>query len=204
MSLSFSKRELDLFKKLDTPLKIQEFLDKIPFNFELDGKDTIKSPIRVLRENNAHCIEGAILGAHILSLHKYKPYLLHLKTTKDDQDHVVTIFKINKHFGALSKTNHAVLGYRDPVYKSVRELVMSYFHEYFLFNGEKTLREYSEPLDLTVFDNEWPTADIDLWGIDQELDNTKHYKLLTKNQITQIAKVDKFQVESSKPERHKK
>lgn len=81
---------------------------------------------------------------------------------------------------------------------------MSYFHEYFLFNGEKTLREYSEPLNLTVFDNEWPTADIDLWGIDQELDNTKHYKLLTKNQITQIAKVDKFQVESSKPERHKK
>lgn len=204
MFLNFSKRELALFKKLDTPIKIQKFLDKIPFNFELNKKDTIKSPLRVLRENNAHCIEGALLSAYILSLHGYKPYLLHLKTKKNDKDHVITVFKIKNHFGAISKTNHCVLGYRDPIYKNLRELVMSYFHEYFLDSGEKTLRAYSELLDLNIFDDQWPIADTDLWGIDQELDNIKHYKILNKDQIKELSKADKFQIESTKIERHKK
>lgn len=204
MNLVFTKKEISLFNKINTPEKIQEFLDSIPFNFEKNGKDTLKSPIRVLRENNAHCIEGAILGAYILSLHNYKPYLVHLETTQDDLDHVITVFKEKGHWSALSKTNHSVLRYRDPIYRNIRELVMSYFHEYFLNNGRKTLRRYSEPLDLDIFQNDWPTADQDLWGIDKELDNIKHYDILKKYQEKNLAKASKIEREAIKNGQWKK
>jgi hypothetical protein len=179
--LQFTKAELNLLKKLNTPAKVQDFLNAIPFNFEPDGEDVIKSPIRVLRENKAHCIEGAVLGAYILSLHGHKPLLLHLQTTTDDLDHVITLFKINNLWGALSKTNHSVLRYREPIYKNVRELVMSYFHEYFTYDGVKTLRCYSRPLNLNSFTDDWAQAEEDLWGIDEELDQIKHYDILPKN-----------------------
>jgi len=188
--LKFTKEELKLFKKLDTPAQVQDFLNGIPFNFEHDGVDVIKSPIRVLRENNAHCIEGAILGAYILSLHGHKPLLLHLQTTTDDLDHVITLFKINNLWGALSKTNHSVLRYREPIYKNVRELVMSYFHEYFTYDGVKTLRRYSKPLNLNIFTDDWITAEDDLWGIDEELDNIKHYEVVPKSVLTKLRLAD--------------
>lgn len=186
----FTKTELNLFKKLNTPAKVQDFLNAIPFNFESDGEDVIKSPLRVLRENNAHCIEGAILGAYILSLHGHEPLLLHLQTTTDDLDHVITLFKINNLWGALSKTNHAVLRYREPIYKSVRELVMSYFHEYFTYDGVKTLRRYSRPLNLNIFSDDWVTAADDLWGIDEELDNIKHYDIAPKSTLSKMRLAD--------------
>ena len=135
-----------ILEKLNTPSKIQDFLNGLSFNFEKKG-ETLKSPARVLREKDAHCLEGAILGAHILSLHGFPPLILHLESTREDYDHVIAPFKINGRWGALSKTNHAVLRYREPVYKNIRELVMSYFHEYFLDNGKKTLRKYSRPLN---------------------------------------------------------
>ena len=135
----FTKKEIALIKKLNTPAKVQDYLNSLKFNFE-EGGETLKSPIGVLREGNAHCLEGAILGAYILSIHGHKPLILHLETTKDDFDHVIATFRVNSLWGALSKTNHAVLRYREPIYKNIRELVMSYFHEYFLDNGVKTLR----------------------------------------------------------------
>src|SRR3990167_3003217 len=173
----FTKKEIILFKKLNTPAKVQDFLNTIPINFEHDKIDRVKSPLRVMRENNAHCIEGAILGAYILSLHGYKPLIMHLETTKNDFDHIVAPFKINGLWGALSKTNHAVLRYREPIYKTIRELVLSYFHEYFMDDGKKTLRRYSKHLNLNIFENTWPYADGDLWGIDEELDKIKHYDI---------------------------
>ena len=124
----FTSTEIKYLKTLTTPAKVQDFLNAIPFNFEIDGKDTIKSPLRILRTWNAHCFEGALLGAYVLSLHGNKPMLLHLNSMKNDFDHVVALFKVNGYWGALSKTNHAVLRYREPVYKTVRELAMSYFH----------------------------------------------------------------------------
>ncbi len=178
--LSFSKEELALFKKLNTPIKVQDFLNSIPFNHESDGVGTGKSPIMVLRKNNAHCIEGAMLGAYILSLHGFEPLLLHLKTTKEDFEHVITPFCINGLWGALSKTNHAVLRYRDPLYGSVHELVMSYFHEYTVDDGTKTLRSYSENLDLRDFGPDWMLEERDLWGIDEELGKIKHYDIVPK------------------------
>lgn len=178
--LSFTKSELGLFKKLNTPAKVQDFLNTIPFNHEESGVGNLKSPVRVLREKNAHCIEAAILGAYILSTHGYKPLLLHLETTKDDYEHVIVPFKENGLWGAMSKTNHSVLRYRDPVYKNIHELVMSYFHEYITDDGVKTLRRYSDPLNLMVFGSNWMLEEGDLWGIDQELGKIKHYDIVPK------------------------
>ena len=107
----------------------------------------------VLRAGKAHCMEGALLAAAILEFHGHKPLLLDLRSTSEDLDHVVALFKQNGYWGAISKTNHVVLRYREPIYGSVRELAMSYFHEYFLDNGKKTLREYSVPVDLGKFDS---------------------------------------------------
>ena len=189
----FTKAEMKVFQSLKTPAQVQTFLNAIPFNFELDKKDTVKSPLRTLRENNGHCIEGALLGAYILSLHGYTPYLLHLKTTTNDFDHVVAPFKHNGYWGALSKTNHAVLRYREPVYKTIRELVLSYFHEYFLPDGTKTLRAYSEVLCLHDFEDGWETEEDDLWGIDAELDALVHHVIVPPSHLRMLRKADEIE-----------
>ncbi|PIR68841.1 hypothetical protein COX93_01360 [Candidatus Nomurabacteria bacterium CG_4_10_14_0_2_um_filter_30_12] len=196
--LVFTKKEIALMKKLKTPVKVQDFLNSLKFNFEENGKDTLKSPVMVLRAGNAHCTEGAILGAYILSLHGFKPYILHLKTTKGDFDHVVAPFKQYGFWGALSKTNHSVLRYREPIYKNIHELVMSYFHEYFLDNGLKTLRSYSIPLNLNIFEKGWETEEDNLWGIDQELDNIKHNDIAPKIVFRNLKKADKIEIKAGK------
>lgn len=186
----FTKKEMRMMKKLNTPGKVQGFLDGIRINFEGDGKDTVKSPVKVLRTKSAHCIEGAILGAYILSLHGHRPLLVHLKTTDEDYEHVIAPFKIRGLWGALSKSNHATLRYRDPVYKNIRELVMSYFNEYYLEDGSKTLRQYSRPLNLNTFESDWMLKEDDLWGIDEELDKIKHYDIVRKNVRRKLRKAD--------------
>lgn len=186
----FTKSELAVFKKLNTPAKIQDFLNTIPFNFEKNGKGTLKSPVRSFRENNAHCFEGALLGAYILSLHGHKPLVMTLVADRPDVDHCIAPFQINGLWGALSKTNHAVLRYREPVYKNVRELVMSYFHEYFLDDGTKTLRNYSKPLDLDNFEDVWIFADFDLWSLDDELDRMQHYDIVPNNLQKHLRRAD--------------
>lgn len=195
--LQFTKKEIALMRKLNTPAKVQDFLNGLRFNFEKHGP-TLKSPLFILREKNAHCLEGALLGAYVLSLHGFTPYLLHLKTTKGDYDHVIAPFKQDGFWGALSKTNHAVLRYREPVYKNIRELVMSYFHEYFLDNGKKTLRQYSALLNLNTFEAGWETLEGDLWGIDEELDNIKHSSILQKTRIRNLRKVDNVEIKAGK------
>lgn len=148
----YTSQETKLFKKLDTPKKIQDFLAfKIRHNPAKDGVEC-RSPRRVLREGKAHCMEGALLAAAILEFHGQKPLVLDLRSTSRDLDHVVALFKQFGRWGAISKTNHAVLRYREPIFRSVRELVLSYFHEYFLDSGKKTLREYSAPFDLRRLD----------------------------------------------------
>jgi hypothetical protein len=207
--LLFTPTEKALLKKLNTPAKVQDFLNGLKFNFEEDGKGTIKSPIRVLREKNAHCMEGALLGAYILSLHGYKPLILHLQVEKGDFDHVIALFQQNGLWGALSKTNHGVLRYREAVYKNVRELVMSYFHEYFLnSNGKKTLRKYSVPLNLNKFGKDWMTREDDLWEIDDELDRIKHFDIFEKSKskkvLKNLRKADKIEIEMGKIEEYKR
>ncbi len=193
---SFTKKEILFLKSLNTPSKVQDFLNSIRFNFEKDGVDTIKSPLRVLRAGVAHCIEGAILAAYILSLEGHKPLILHLLATKDDFDHVVAVFKQNGLWGAISKTNHAVLRYREPIYKSIRELVMSYFHEYFTDDGKKNLRKYSVPLNLNTFKPHWVVDELDLWYIDKKLDQIKHYSIAPKGIFKKLRLADKIEREA--------
>ncbi len=139
------------------------------------------SPRRVLKARRAHCLEGAMLAACALWFQGEKPLLLDLKTHKKDQEHVVALFKKNGYWGAISKTNHAVLRYRDPIYESVRELALSYFHEYFLnSNGQKTLESYSTPFDLSSLGDTWVTEESDLWHISKRLDRIRHFPIVPK------------------------
>jgi hypothetical protein len=195
--VSFTPKEKLLLKKLDTPVRAQDFLNDLKFNFEEKG-ETLKSPLFVLRAGEAHCLEGALLGAYILSQHGFRPYLMHLKAEKGDYDHVVAPFKVRGFWGALSKTNHAVLRYREPIYKNIRELAMSYFHEYFLNDGRKTLRQYSALLNLSALGKNWITQKGDLWDIDKELDKIKHYDIVPKFHLKKLRKADKIEIKAGR------
>ena len=198
---TFTKKEIKLIQRLNTPTKVQNFLNSLKFNFEKKG-ETLRSPLRVLREKNAHCFEGALLGAYILSLHGFSPFILHLQTTKEDYDHIIAPFRINGFWGALSKTNHSALRYRDAIYKNIHELVMSYFHEYFLDNRIKTLRKYSQPLNLNIFEKYWIMAEENLWGIDEELDKIKHYNILSNG--VNLRKADRVEIKAGKIAEYRK
>lgn len=195
----FSKQELKILRKLNTPKKIQDFINSLKINFEEKG-DTCMSPRMVLRTRKAHCIEGAILAAAILRLHGYKPLIVDLEANKHDYDHTIAVFKKDGKWGSISKTNHAVLRYREPVYKNVRELVMSFFHEYFMNkNGKKTLRKYSMPVDLSRFDKfGWMASEDEVWYIPEYLTKVKHYNILTKSQIKSLRKADSVEIQAGR------
>lgn len=185
--------ELKILERLDSPRKIQDFLEQFTFNFEREG-DTCLSPRRVLAERRAHCIEGAMLAALALRIHGHKPLVLDLTAAPTDFDHVIAVFRQHGHWGAVSKTNHAVLRYREPVYATIRELVMSYFHEYTDDFGNKTLRSYSRPVDLSRFDAKgWMTSDDDVWYVAEHLADIPHIPLLSRGQIATLRKTDKLE-----------
>jgi len=193
------KEEIKLFKSLNTPGKIQDFINKIPINFEEDGKDSCYSPKMVLEKNRCHCVEGAILAALILRVNGYPPLLVDLTANDKDFDHVIAVFEKDGKWGAITKTNHYSLRYRDPVYNSIRELVMSYFHEYFNDNGKKTLRSYSDVIDLSMFDDEnWMTSEEEIWQIPEYLAEVEHYSILNKSQISCLRDADGIEMEASK------
>jgi len=186
----FTKEELKILKSLNTPQKIQDFLDKIPMNFER-GRSTCFSPRMALRKNRAHCMEGAMLAAAALRLAGHRPLLVDLVATKKDQDHVLAVFKRRDFWGAITKTNHLTLRFRDPVYKNIRELVMSYFNEYYLENGKKNLRAYSAPVNLARFDKKgWMTSEEDVWYVPEYLVKVPHKKILLRAQIENLRKAD--------------
>ena len=192
------KKELDVLKKLDTPKKIQNFLNKIPINFD-HRKDTCMSPRMVLRKNKCHCIEGAVLAALCLKLNGKPPLILDLEANKKDYDHVITVFREEGRWGAISKTNHSVLRYRDPVYNSIRELVMSYFHEYTDKKGRKNLRRYSLPVNLGKFDKKnWVTNEKDIWFVPEYLVRVQHHDLISKKQCLNLRKADKIEIDKDK------
>ena len=196
---NLTKSELKLLKSLNTPAKIQDYLNSMNMNFEENG-DTCMSPRKVLREGKCHCMEGAMLAALALRVNGYKPLLVDLTANKNDFDHVISVFQKNGKWGAISKTNHGVLRYREPVYDSVRELVMSYFHEYTTNeDGKKTLRSYSNPVDLSIFDDaNWMTSEDDVWYVPDHLVDVKHYPILNKKQIAGLRKADDIEIELGK------
>jgi hypothetical protein len=192
----FDKNELRLLKKLNSPRKIQDYLETIPINFEKAG-ETCMSPRRVLKEKKAHCIEGALFAAAAFWVQGERPLLLDLKTIDADEDHVVAPFRRYGHWGAIGKTNHAVLRYRDPVYKTIRELALSFFHEYYMDDGKKTLRSFSTPLDLSKKQfRGWTTAEDELWHISDALDALPHTSLLTRAQIATLRRADPVELKA--------
>lgn len=162
---------------LKTPEQVQDFIDAIPMNFE-PGGDTCKSVRQTLRRPSAHCIEGAFVAACALWMQGRPPLVMDMQAIDIDDDHVIALFRRGPHWGAISKSNSMMLRYRDPIYRSPRELAMSYFHEY--CKGRiKTLRTYSVPVDLRRFPTEmWVTATEDCWSMAELLDGVRHFPLL--------------------------
>jgi len=173
-----TKFESRALRALKTPERIQHFLDtEVGYNKEPDG-DTIRSPRRVLRDKTAHCLEGALFAAAALRLNGEPPLLLDLEAVRDD-DHVLAVFRQHKCWGAIAKSNYAGLRFREPVYRTLRELVMSYFEHYFNPDREKTLRKYSRPVNLTRFDHiNWMTSEEELWPIAEHLVEIPHTPIL--------------------------
>ena len=187
--------ERAVLKKLVTPQKIQDYLDTLSMNFEIQG-ETYMSPRMVLREKTAHCFEGALLAAAALMYHGHSPLLLDLQTIASDEDHVITLFQHNGYWGAISKTNHTMLRWRDPVYKTTRELAMSYFHEYVMWDdGRKSLLAYSKPFDLRRFAPErWVTAEENLFWLAEKLDNSKHFPIVPRKNVRLLRKASKIEL----------
>jgi len=194
----FTETDRRLFRRLSTPAKIQDFLNAIPINREPEG-DTCLSPLRVLRERRAHCIEGAMLAAAIFRYHGEPPLIVDLEAAAWDDDHVIAVFRRHGCWGAISKTNHFSLRYREPVYRTVRELVMSYFHEYTpLDSDKKSLRSYSHPVDLSRFDARgWMTDARDVWYVPEYLVEAKHFPILGRGQIASLRRSDPIEVRAA-------
>ena len=194
-----SPAERSVFKKLNTPNRIQNYLEALPQNFSYKAGETHRSPRRLLKDKRAYCFEGAVFAAAALAYHGRKPLLMDLQTTDDDEDHVVALFKENGLWGAISQTNHPVLRWRDPVYKTVRELTMSYFHEYFLpQSGKKTLYAYSKPFDLSKYKPErWVTADKSLDWLAEDMDDSRHFPIAPKNSLRRARKASALERQAS-------
>lgn len=175
----FDKSELAVFRKLSTPQKIQRFLDEdVAYNKEKDG-ETCRSPRRVLRDRLAHCAEGAYFAAAALRLLGHPPLIVDLMAVRDD-DHLLAVFKQDGCWGAIAKSNYSGLRFREPVYRTVRELAMSYFAHYYNLKGELTLREFSRPVNLSRFDRlNWMTAEEDLFAIGDYFYTVPHSPVMT-------------------------
>src|SRR5450631_3395619 len=186
---TFVAAERAVFRRLTTPEKIQRFLDDLAYNKE-PGGPTCRSPRRVLRDRTAHCMEGALFGAAALRMLGHPPLLLDLEAIRDD-DHVLAIFRLRGCWGALAKSNYSGLRYREPVYRTLRELAMSYFEHYYNLRREKTLRNYSRPVNLRRFDAMgWMTAEEDVWAIPEYLCTISHTPLLSPAVERHLGRVD--------------
>lgn len=195
--LGLSQSELKVFKRLSTPIKIQDFLDSLPINWEKKG-DTYMSPRRVLSEKKAHCLEGALFAAAALWVHGEDPLVVDLKAV-GDIDHVIAVYKRNGYWGAISKTNHSTLRFRDPVHKTIRELALSYFHEYFNdTTGKKALRSFSNPVDLRKIGTQWITRDDDLHDVALLIDSARHISIFPKKNLKFIRKADGMERKAGK------
>jgi hypothetical protein len=190
-ALGLSRAEFAVLRRLSSPQKIQAFLNGLGQNFELKG-ETCNSVRTVLKERRAHCIEGAITAACALWIHGEPPLLLDLQAVRDF-DHVICVFRRNGRWGAISKTNGIGLRWRDPVYKTLRELAMSYVHEYYNKLHHKTLRTYSVPFDLRrVRPAEWVTSE-DAWDLVDHLEALRHFDLMAPRHVRSLVRRDPFE-----------
>jgi hypothetical protein len=183
----FCAQELRLLRPLKSPQKIQRFLEELPYHHAT----TAWSPRRVLRERSAHCFEGAVFAAAALRVNGFKPLVWDLEGIRDS-DHVLAIYQVERHWGAIGKSNFAGLRFREPVYRSLRELAMSYFESYYNLLGERTLRSYSRPVDLARFDHlDWMTTEKPIWFIAEHLCEIPHTPVITEAQARRLTRLDK-------------
>jgi len=182
----FSNSELRKLRALKTPAGVQRFLDELPYNLGYTGR----SPKKVLHERTASCLEGGIFAAAALRVLGYPPLIFDLEADQDT-DHVVAIFKVRGHWGAVAKSNFAGCRYREPVYRTLRELAMSYFNIYFNLRFQRTLRRYSRPVNLARFDRlNWMTSDKPVWFIAEHLCEIPHVRLLTPAMEQNLTRLD--------------
>jgi len=185
-TFGFTPLELRKLRALKTPAGIQKFLDDLPYNLSF----TARSPKKVLLDRTASCLEGGIFAAAALRVIGFAPLIFDLEA-EQDTDHVVAIFKVRGHWGAVAKSNFTGCRYREPVYRNLRELAMSYFNIYFNLRGERTLRRYSRPVNLARFDNKnWMTTENPTWFIAEYLCDIPHIALLTPAMEKNLIRVD--------------
>ncbi len=181
--MDWTKEEKDLLNKLNNPDKIQTFLDSTDYNPDY----TSRSPRHVIKTCSAHCFEGALFAAAALEYNGHKPLIVDM-LAEDDDDHVIAVFKVKGHWGAVAKSNFTTLRFREPVYRSLRELVMSYFDFFFNTDRFKSLRSYSLPFDLSMYESrKWKTTDEDLEYIGDKIESLKHFPVITKEMIRNLS-----------------
>ena len=182
----FTASELRKFRALKTPAGVQGFLDGLLYNLSY----TARSPKRVLHDCTASCLEGGIFAAAALRVLGFPPLIFDLEA-EQDTDHVVAIFKRRGHWGAVAKSNFVGCRYREPVYRSLRELAMSYFNTYFNLRFERTLRRYSRPVNLARFDRfNWMTTETPVWFVAEHLCEIPHISLLTPSMKRNLTRLD--------------
>ncbi|MDQ2825242.1 MAG: hypothetical protein M3R29_07325 [Verrucomicrobiota bacterium] len=182
----FTPSELRTLRALKTPGGVQRFLDDLPYNLRYDAR----SPRKVLHDRMASCLEGGIFAAAALRVLGFPPLIFDLEADRDT-DHVIAIFKVRGHWGAVAKSNFTGCRYREPVYRTLRELAMSYFNIYFNLRWERTLRRYSRPVNLARFDRlNWMTTEKSVWFIAEHLCEIPHISLLTPAMEKKLTRVD--------------
>lgn len=190
-----TRAEVALLRRLSTPDKVQRYLDGLTYNVEARG-DTVRSPRRVMRDRTAHCAEGAFLAAAAFRINGRPPLLVDLEADNDD-DHVLAVYRDRGLWGAVATSKFSGLRFRAPVYRTVRELVMSYFENYFNWDGERSLRAYSRPLSLARFDRiSWMTAEEDLWPVVEWLAVAHHTHLIGPAVARRLPRVDRRSYQS--------
>lgn len=184
--VGFTAKELRKLRSLKDPHGIQRFIDDMPYHLA----DTAWSPRRVLKEETSHCLEGAIFAAAALRANGYPPLIFDLEA-EGDTDHVVALFRIDGHWGSIAKSNYTGCRYREPVYRSLRELAISYFEGYFNLRRERSLRTFSRPVNLARFDYlDWMITKKPVWFIAEYLFTVHHYKLLKPRMVGRLHRLD--------------
>ena len=191
-SFGFSAENLRTLRALKTPAQIQKFLDALPYQYG----DTAWSPQRALRERKGHCLEGALLAAAALRIHGHPPLLMDLEAVRDD-DHVIALYREGRLWGGIAKSNFAGLRFRAPIYRTLRELALSYFELYYNLRGERTLRSYSGPVNLERLDSRhWMTSEEDVWCVPELLIAARHYPLFPDKVARALPRLDRRSFEA--------
>jgi hypothetical protein len=191
-SFGLTAESLRTLRTLKTPKRIQQFIDELTYQYA----DTAGSPQRTLRERKGHCLEGALVAAAALRLQGHPPLLMDLEGVRDD-DHVLAIYREQGLWGSVAKSNFAGLRSRKPVYRTLRELAMSYFEHYYNLRGEHTLRSYSVPVNLARLDSQhWMTAEEEVWCVPELLIAARHYALVPDKVAAAMPRLDRRSFEA--------